>query len=63
MRHLVFWAIHAVKLGLLKLYLSNVNSVNDRKSELLIFFTGIGKLKNYRLKIPIDPVDTCGTAT
>lgn len=49
----------AVKLGLLKLELANVNCVNDRKTELMLkfplFFTGIGKLKDYRLKIPIDP--------
>eukprot|EP00105_Crassostrea_gigas_P017139 XP_011434799.1 PREDICTED: uncharacterized protein LOC105333494 [Crassostrea gigas] len=49
----------AVKLGLLKLELDNVNSVNDRKTELMskcpLCFIGIGKLKDYRLKIPIDP--------
>ena len=49
----------AVKLGLLKLESTNVNSVNERKTELMskfpLCFTGIGKLKDYRLKIPIDP--------
>lgn len=48
-----------MKLGLLKLELANVNSVNDRKTELMskfsLCFTGIGKLKDYHLKFPIDP--------
>lgn len=43
----------------MKLELANVNSVNDRKTELMskfpLCFTGIGKLQDYRLKIPIDP--------
>lgn len=50
---------NVVKRVLLKLELANVNSVNDRKTELMskfpLCFTGIGKLKDYRLKIPIDP--------
>lgn len=48
-----------MKLGLLKLELANVNSVNDKKTELIskfpLCFTGIEILKDNSLKIPIDP--------
>ena len=49
----------ATELGLLKVEIPHINMNYDRKSQLKekfpSCFTGIGTLKNYSLKIPIDP--------
>ena len=49
----------ATELGLLKVEIPHINMNYDRKSQLKekfpYCFTGIGTLKNYSLKIPIDP--------